>query len=395
MKILFFNYFWNNKGGNAVQFRKMTDSLRNLGHDVRECFLRFGEQKTAEIGVSTKVKRPFRRKLGKYLYELRELASNLRFLRSELEIIKRENPDIIISRLECCIFSSIVSARTKKIPIVLFADGLPTYEAKLLTDYWHIPLLPDFLEKKAMKHSNAVVTISNEAKKYLTEVTGILSKNVFVVPNGVDVEKFQPKSKEEIDRLQIAQMGKITIGFAGGFLKIHDIEALKMLIMELSKKREDVSFLLIGEGEERGKLVNYLRENNILHRVTFTGHIDHELVPYYISAMDIAIAPYPQLDFWYNSPMKVLEYMACSRALVATNQGQVSEIIQDGKNGFVYNPGNYAEMLKKVERLIEDGDLRRELGENARKTVCQEYTWDKCGQRIQEVVESVLKHRHN
>ena len=167
------------------------------------------------------------------------------------------------------------------------------------------------------------------------------------------------------------------------------------MITEISKKRKDVSYLLVGDGEKRDSLVGYLRESHHLDRVVFSGHVDHDLVPHYISAMDIALAPFPKMDFWYASPMKVLEYMACCRPVVATNQGQVREIIEDGKNGFLCAPGNYREMLARVERLIDNADLRRELGENARKTVCKEYTWKNSGKKILKVMETVLKRHAN
>jgi glycosyltransferase involved in cell wall biosynthesis len=94
-----------------------------------------------------------------------------------------------------------------------------------------------------------------------------------------------------------------------------------------------------------------------------------------VDAMDIVIAPYPRLSFWYPSSMKVFEYMSSQKAVLASAVGQVCEIIQDGENGFLFDPEDMDAFIAKVLRLVDDKNLRIRLARNARKTVLEKYTW--------------------
>ena len=106
-----------------------------------------------------------------------------------------------------------------------------------------------------------------------------------------------------------------------------------------------------------------------------TGYIPPSEIPNYISAMDIVVAPYPELKFFYYSPVKIFEYMACQKPVLTTNIGQISEIITDGENGVLCKPDDSDELLNKLLQLIEDREKRKKIGLNARKTIVDSHTW--------------------
>lgn len=402
MKILYFNYVWrpeNSSNAAAIQVHEIARALQKLGHNVVIYFQnkkRFNpslRKNESSIGCKSLVKK----QLAKYLYEPREIILNFKYLYTENRLIERGSPDLIITRFNYCNFSSFLLARVKKIPIISFADGLETYEMKLFRDYFHIPFIPEFIEREIMKSSNAIITVSRESKRYFVDAVRIPSEKIFVIPNGVDIKKFVATEKGETNKTKLSKLNDVVLGFVGNFFPWHDIRTLKMLITNFLKKRKDTSFLLVGDGELKEDLQNFVKENGFSNGVVFTGKVDHDDVPIYISMMDILLAPYNiKGDFYYWSPMKILEGMACSKAVLATSFGQVNQIIQDGYNGYLYRYDNDLEILEKTQRLIEDKNLRISIGKRARKTVVEKYSWDRCGKKISEICQAVLdKHINN
>ena len=101
----------------------------------------------------------------------------------------------------------------------------------------------------------------------------------------------------------------------------------------------------------------------LAHAVQFTGRVPHGDVPSLLSAADIAVAPYPGLeqDLWF-SPLKVFEYMATGLAIVATDVGQIRQVLRQDTSGLLVPPGDAASMAAALQRLLADDDLRRRSG---------------------------------
>ncbi|PYU09922.1 MAG: hypothetical protein DMG29_18540, partial [Acidobacteria bacterium] len=106
-------------------------------------------------------------------------------------------------------------------------------------------------------------------------------------------------------------------------------------------------------------------------------------------AMDVAVAPYPALDEFYFSPLKVFEYMAASRAVVASRTGQVAEVVVDGVTGLLYEPGDRAGLVNCIQRLQKDAVLRHELGRKA-SAACSVRTWSQNAAQIIDWVEPLV-----
>jgi glycosyltransferase involved in cell wall biosynthesis len=130
-----------------------------------------------------------------------------------------------------------------------------------------------------------------------------------------------------------------------------------------------------------------VKERRIADRVLFTGILDHTEVPNALAAMDIAV----QSDVTdYASPLKLIEYMAAARAIVAPRKGNIQEIIRDGETGLLFEPGNLEEMGGAIRRLAVDPGLRDRLGRAAREHLfLARYTWDSNVDRVLQLFEKV------
>jgi glycosyltransferase involved in cell wall biosynthesis len=98
--------------------------------------------------------------------------------------------------------------------------------------------------------------------------------------------------------------------------------------------------------------------------------------------MDVAAAPYPPLAHFYFSPLKVYEYMAAGLPVVASRIGQLAELVAEGVNGLLCQPGDPAALAAALGRLRAEPELRNRLGRAARATVLRKHTWDAVARRI-------------
>ncbi len=121
--------------------------------------------------------------------------------------------------------------------------------------------------------------------------------------------------------------------------------------------------------------------------VTWTGAIPNSQMPQVLETFDVAVAPYPAIDNFYFSPLKILEYMAAGLPIVASRIGQIPELIDHGRTGMLVEPGNLSELSATVEQLCDNETLRRKLGRAARTEVESKFTWDRAVDRILKTVQ--------
>jgi glycosyltransferase involved in cell wall biosynthesis len=115
-----------------------------------------------------------------------------------------------------------------------------------------------------------------------------------------------------------------------------------------------------------------------------------------MASADIAIVPYPKMDHknWL-SPLKLFEYMASAKPIVASAVGQVVDIIQHEENGLLVPPDDVSQMGDAIMRLIADKELRIQLGQKARKDAIQHHSWEEYLLRLEKVFTDVIRYSKN
>jgi glycosyltransferase involved in cell wall biosynthesis len=239
-----------------------------------------------------------------------------------------------------------------------------------------LPEAAETLEELAFLTAPLVVTNSRELRDQLVDA-GVRPGKVEVVVNGVDVDLFTEDGLARREGLD----GKVVLGFVGSLKAWHGVD---VLISAFRCLAEDPRFHLLVVGD--GPLAKDLRAlgEELPGRVSVVGAVPQDDVPAYVRAMDIAVAPYPPLDRFYFSPLKVLEYMAVGRAVVASRIGQNVDLIRDGQTGLLIPPGDAAALADAARELAADERLRRDLGAAAATETRASHTWK---QRAAEIVE--------
>jgi glycosyltransferase involved in cell wall biosynthesis len=128
------------------------------------------------------------------------------------------------------------------------------------------------------------------------------------------------------------------------------------------------------------------------HAVIMTGAIAHSQVPEMVSIAEVAVvpaAPVPSSRGGTGTPLKLFEYMAAGKAIVATDLNQAAEVIQDGHNGLLVEAGDVGGFAEAMLALLEDSGKRARLGKNARQLAMEQYSWKQYTRRLEEIYQSV------
>ena len=133
-------------------------------------------------------------------------------------------------------------------------------------------------------------------------------------------------------------------------------------------------------------------------RLIFTGFVEHRMVPEYISAADVAVAPYDPTGFpemerygFYFSPIKLFEYMACGKPVVATDIDIVRDIVRSDNCGLIVPPGDSEALAKGIITIAGSPEKCAIMGEAGRKACLEKYTWEAVGGSIAGVLRSLIK----
>jgi len=220
--------------------------------------------------------------------------------------------------------------------------------------------------------------------------SGMDPRRIQVLPNAVDPRLFQGDSSGSALTENLNLDGHFTVGFVGTFRPWHGVDLLLTTFQDLHRIDPKTRLLLVGDGPLRSRFEGQVRNAGLEKAVTFAGRIAHEEVPKYLAAMDVTVAPYPAVDEFYYSPLKLFEYMAAGRAVVASRVGQVAEILVDGETGLLFEPGNGADLLRCLRQVRTDPTLRHKLGRRA-SAACSEHTWNRNAARVVDWVEPLLK----
>lgn len=224
------------------------------------------------------------------------------------------------------------------------------------------------------------------ADKILSNTKDIIPKQfhskVVVTHDGADIASFgyDENGANEI-REKYGLKGQKVVIYVGVLSEGHGPD----ILLGVAENLRNVKFLMVGKDLE--SLREEAEKRGVADRFVFTGFVKHEEIPKYISAADVTVAPYRMTKRMkttgippHLSPIKVFEYMACGKPVVASDIGIVRDVVEENKCGLVAKP-DVEDFAEKIRMLLEDASLRKELGENGLEAV-KNYTWDKIGEEI-------------
>jgi len=282
--------------------------------------------------------------------------------------------DLVYERHSLFAYAAMEHARARDLP------GLLEVNAPLVKEQEeHRSLLDragaEAAAKRAWDSARAVLAVSSPLADWL-RVQVAQPRRVHVVPNGVDLARFRAVSSE--------QSRPFTVGFVGSLRPWHGLDTLADAFGLLRAKLPEARLRVIGDGPGRTALEQRLAGLGALDASDFSGAIRQEEVPTALAGLDVALAPYPDLEDFYFSPLKLYEYMAAGCAVIASEIGQVREVIEHEVDGILVPPGDAEAIARWLARLAGSPSLRARLGSNARAKM-RGRDWTDVAQRVLEL----------
>ena len=254
--------------------------------------------------------------------------------------------------------------------------------------------LSERLEIQTAKMSDHVFTITKALKDILIE-NGISESKITVLPNAVDPSKFKISKKDKRLEKDLDFQNKVVIGYIGSFVEYEGLDLLLEACSILRNKLGDCfRLLLVGDGDMMTHLRNMARFLQLEDIIIFTGRVDHQEVNRYYSLIDIAPLPRKGLRVCeLVSPLKPFEAMGAGKVLITSSVEALAEIVDDGKTGFVFEKDNAEDLADKLELVILDEELRKQIGNNANKWVIENHSWEVISQRVIDIYQKLTEEK--
>jgi glycosyltransferase involved in cell wall biosynthesis len=263
-------------------------------------------------------------------------------------------------------------------PFVLSTWGSDLFEFPQKS-FWHKKMIK-FVVNRADHITATSRMLTEETHKYLKE-----NRDILTVPFGVDIERFRPRDPVPRDG--------ITVGIVKKLEEKYGIEYLIRAFHLIQHQDPKLNLLIVGEGSLETRLKALCRELNMADRVEFTGFVEHEKVPEYLSRMDIFVVPSVLSSETFG--VAAVEAAACQLPVIASNIGGLPEVVAEGETGFLVPARDPGAIAKKLELLIADESLRRSMGQKGREFVKKYYVWQTNAARMEELYFQILDQRNS
>jgi len=269
-------------------------------------------------------------------------------------------------------------------------NGLPSIELK-----YHYPgMAPDLLAKikeqeiATLHLSDAILCPSNVTREYIASL-GLSRKLVTVIPNGVSPADFP------VTPLPGREGREPTLLYIG---TLADWQGLDILIKALPKilEQQRVKLRILGRGRSRQRkmLAKQIRKLGLEEHVAVQPAVPHHEIPAVIAEADICVAPLGLNDRNVTQgacPIKLLEYMAAGRPLLASNMPIVRELVREDVDGLLFSPSDSDDLARQANLLLADAELSQRLASSAAKHVCEKFTWHEAQKKLLKVYGKLLE----
>jgi len=343
------------KGLNKEQFNVAVCSLRRFSSPILE------EMKANNVKVYfVKDKKKIDMK---FYYEL-------------LSIIRTVKPDIIHTHnLYPNMYGRLLGKVTPGAKIVIHEHGTAYLKTKK----------GRFIDKCLIGFTDVILAVSMSVANSLVDVEGIPPSKITLLPNGVDLNEFNPAdihTKDIKKSLGISSSSKV-VGMVARLHKHKDHETLLYAMSDIIKNGIEATLVLVGDGPEKENLQKLSKKLAISNNVVFTGH--RRDIPELTASFDVAVLS----SKTEGSPVSLFEAMAMGKPVVATSTGGTVDIVSDGVNGFLVPPCDTISLKKAIVKILKDENLAYRFGTMGKRIVEEKFSVDKTVQKLENIYKAL------
>ena len=405
MNILFVHEVdWLNKV--VFDIHSLAESLSLLGHQVfaidyentwsRDGFLNLGSLKTREFdGISRAFSRASVHLIRPGFIKIPGLsrisAAFTHYLEIQKTIRERNIDAIILYSIPTNGLQTIYLARKFNIPVVFRSIDM----LHQLVPYPVLRSVTKALEKRVYSQVDTVLAITPQHLQYAKNMSAPASKvKLLLFP--IDTKIFQPgvDCSEVGHKWGLSERDKIVV-FIGTLFEFSGLDVFIRQFPEIIKQIPEAKLLIVGDGTQRSKLERIIAKLGLQKKAIITGFQPYQEMPQYINLATVCINPFliteATRDFF---PSKVVQYIACGKATVATPVLGITTLLHGESHGVIY-ANSADEMARAVVSLVKSPERRQQLGYAGLNYVKQVHSYEKIAHQLETILEEVIKEKRD
>ena len=306
------------------------------------------------------------------------------FFRESFKFMQNCNCDIIQCEILWSMPSGIILKKIFNKPLIFVNENVEYLKFREMGNLRYAGIVKK-IEKLSCEEADVVITVSEIDKKNIIETYCIPSEKIETIPHCVDSEmfKYSEKGRNSVRKKYNIVEEAIVLTFVGKLDYIPNIAAVKhiteRIYTAILERHPNSMFFIIGQNHE--SLLKYKKRN-----IIFTGYGSPNELPNYLSASDIVLVP---LDSGSGTRLKTLEAASCSRSMVSTRKGAEGQNFVHGEEILLTDSVDET-FIGYVLKLIADENLRKRMGQNARKKIEELYSWEKIAEKFERIYDKIL-----
>lgn len=389
MRIIYYsphpNLNLQDPSGYGTHMREMISAFRKLGHEVLPVIAGGMEKKKKmnDKSLKTATKKIFPSIVWESIKDFSLLKQDKILEQSLLNQIEKFKPDLIYERGNYLQLSGCNAARLKGIRHFMEINAPYTEERISMQGKSFYISKAEKAEKEQLNISEKVIVVSSALKKYFSDKHKINPEKFIVTPNAINPETI---SVDENAVRNLREKYKLNnnfiIGFSGSIFPYHGVDILLKSFAFVHKQNPDSKLIIVGDGASLPQLEKLSIETGCSSSVIFTGNVPHSEIYNYISLFDIAIMP---ASNWYGSPVKIFEYGALGKPIIAPDNIPLRDVMENNKHGILINSSE-KKLNEAILLLMQNELLRNSIGNNFKEKVFREHTWQKMAEKILNVI---------
>jgi glycosyltransferase involved in cell wall biosynthesis len=375
-----------NMGGPALHVAYLTDGLKRRGYETTLVAgsLARGEDSMAFVADARDVQVIRIEELGREISPLRDLIATFQLAR----LIRQERPQILHTHTAKAGTVGRVAALlagSRRPPIVVH-----TFHGHVLRGYFG-PLRSHFfrlLERWLAARTTALIAVSPQVRDDLVSL-GIAPRERFaVIRLGIELDEriaAEQNGRVESRRYLGIPGERFAVGWIGRMTAVKRTDDVLVAFKRLRENGVDATLCMVGDGPDRAGLEQRAHDLGIVRDTLFLGY-QEDVAPFY-AAFDALVLPSSN----EGTPVSVIEALGAGRPVVATRVGGVPDVVRDGVDGFLVEPGATAELADRLAQLAQDPTLRERMGKQGRERVLPRYAVGRLVDDVDRLYRSLLE----
>jgi len=364
MKILYHQRILS-RDGQLVHIEELVNALRALEHEVTVVGPGPGPEESSDSGGPRA-----RRLLPRPVAEALEFGYNAVAFARLAAAWLRNRPDALYERYNLFLLAGTWLKMLTGCPFVVEVNA-PFSKERRAYGGLAFEALARSVERHVWQRADAVIVVT-QALAADVMAAGVAPDRIVVIPNGIDPARFAAVPPTEAAKARLGLAGTLVLGFTGFPRDWHRLERVIDYIAD-APGGDHLRLLIVGDGPMVPTLKRHAATRHVAERIIFAGVVPRERVGDYVAAFDVALQPHATP---YASPLKMVEYMALGRTIVAPDLPNIRELMVHRENAILFNLNDDGALLRALDEVLADPMLRQRLGEGARRTIAEKgLTW--------------------